>query len=799
MDNVEYKAGIEHTAKDGNLVFAVDVGTRIVAGVVGAWECETFRVVAAEVYEHRNRVMYNGQIHDIQEVARAVITIKCRLEKKLGSTLDKVYIAAAGRALKTIRVESTADLAPDQDIDDKLLRALETEALKSAREKVSQEASTSIEKFDFVGCSILKMYLDGYPIGNLLGHRGDNIKIEMLAAYLPRAVNFSLFSVMKKAGLVVAGMTLEPIAALNATVAKENRKLNIALVDIGAGTTDIAITKNGIISGCEMILNAGDNITDLISEHYLTDFNASEKIKYSIYEECEEISFKDIFGRSVKISREEAYKVILPGIKELALDVAETILTGNGTKPSAVIVVGGGCKLPEFNRRLAEALDMDFDRVTTGSRDTIANLVCDLDILKGPEAVTPFGIALCGADDHNFFSEYMTIYLNGEPVRLQEAKSYSVTDVLDYAFIKPSDYMPNPGKPLNFLLNGEPMTVMGGAGKPIGILVNGKEAGLDAPLSFGDEVTVERAEDGRNARVHISDLAPNAETGTVTFGGDIYYIAPKAYINGAECPMSAEVREGDSVGLITRTTVRMFMDECIKSEAGTVYCVNGSIVDESCILKPGDEISVLEETLGPSGEMINEPSDGLTIEPSNELSIEPPDETQDEPSHELTIRPPDELMIKPSDELLIKPPDETAPEPPDGLVIKPPDATPDELTIKPSAVTPDEPPADISYETVSDISYEAGSDLSDETVAGISDETVTGEAELYESIININGADVRISSDSGEKFLVDALNYVDLDNVDKKGRLILTINGVPAGLSERIRPGDAITVKWAAE
>src|SRR5262245_42463467 len=86
------------------LVFALDIGTRSVVGVIRIQEDRKFKIITTEVIEHKNRSMLDGQIHDIDQVAIVVREIKDRIEKRLGFPLKKVAIAAAGRVLRTCQV-----------------------------------------------------------------------------------------------------------------------------------------------------------------------------------------------------------------------------------------------------------------------------------------------------------------------------------------------------------------------------------------------------------------------------------------------------------------------------------------------------------------------------------------------------------------------------------------------------------------------------------------------------------------------------------------------------------------------
>src|SRR5207244_3713448 len=98
----------------------------------------------------------------------------------------------------------------------------------------------SKEDYHCVGYSVVHYYLDGQPLANLVGQRAKGIEVELIATFLPRVVTDSLVAVCHQSGLEVTNLTLEPIAAINAAVPPNMRALNLALIDIGAGTSDVA-------------------------------------------------------------------------------------------------------------------------------------------------------------------------------------------------------------------------------------------------------------------------------------------------------------------------------------------------------------------------------------------------------------------------------------------------------------------------------------------------------------------------------------------------------------------------------
>lgn len=99
----------------------------------------------------------------------------------------------------------------------------------------------------------IRYQLNGYDINNLEGHKASKISVELIATFLPEEVVDGLYEAVEYAGLNVASLTLEPIAAMNIAIPEQYRLLNIGLVDVGAGTSDICLTKDGCIIAYGMI------------------------------------------------------------------------------------------------------------------------------------------------------------------------------------------------------------------------------------------------------------------------------------------------------------------------------------------------------------------------------------------------------------------------------------------------------------------------------------------------------------------------------------------------------------------
>ena len=258
-------------------IFALDIGTRSVIGIVAEQDDDgQLNIIATYRLEHTSRAMLDGQIHDVPQVAEVIIRVKNHLAEKVGE-LKNAAIAAAGRALYTMTGEASIEV--NGVVTDEIQTGLSFSAIQQAQAQLTAEKKIDAKIYYCVGFSTIYYELDGIKLKSLVGQRGNVAKTKVIATFLPRQVVDSMQVALNYASLDVRALTLEPIAAISVLVPPSMRHLNIALVDIGAGTSDVAITKNGSVIAYGMVPLAGDEVTEAISQKFLLDFNVAEEIK----------------------------------------------------------------------------------------------------------------------------------------------------------------------------------------------------------------------------------------------------------------------------------------------------------------------------------------------------------------------------------------------------------------------------------------------------------------------------------------------------------------------------------------
>lgn len=546
------------------LIFGLDIGTRSIVGTVGYKEQNKFNVVAMAVKYHETRSMIDGQIHDINKVSEDILCVKNELEKQLnGRKLTEVCIAAAGRVLKTAVGHGEYEFSENTTITQEYIHSIDLIGVEKAHDIILEELSESREttKYYCVGYTVIKYYLNEYEILNLEGHRGTKIGADVLATFLPEEVVSSLYAAVELAGLYVTNLTLEPIAAINVAIPEQFRLLNIALVDVGAGTSDICITKDGSIIGYGMIPSAGDEMTEALIKKYLIDFDTAEKLKM-VNPKRKTVTYKDIMGISHKITPEEILSTLDIIKKEITTRIASKIIELNGGEPvSAAFVVGGGGKLQGFTELLAKALKIPAERVALRGQEVMndINFLVE-DIKKDPLYVTPIGICLNYFDQKNNF---IFVTVNGDRIKLYNNDRLTIFDAAVQYGMPNEKIFPKRGDDITFKINGKSRIVRGYDGEAAVIRQNGKTVGMNALIEANDKIEIKESTKGESARILLHSLPEY--NGVLTFMvNDVPIVCPKfALVNGKPESQLYQICDGDEIemqGFYTLEQLLLYMD-----------------------------------------------------------------------------------------------------------------------------------------------------------------------------------------------------------------------------------------------
>ncbi len=733
-----------------NNVFGLDIGTRNVVGTVGyQTDDKEFVVTAQYVREHETRAMLDGQIHDIGRVAKTIKEVKDELEKQTGQPLEEVCIAAAGRVLKTVTTHVEYEYAQESVVTGEDVHTLDLLGIEKAQEALKEVNDTSY-KFYCVGYSTVKFFLNDEVFISLEGHKANKIGEDIIVTFLPEDVVDGLYAAVGQAGLSVANMTLEPIAAINVAIPENYRMLNIALVDVGAGTSDISITRDGSIIAYGMIPHAGDELTEVIVQHFLVDFNMAESIKLQSTT-SDTVTYKDIMSIEHTIPAQDVWDVAAPVVDNIAQEVSTKIRELNGDKTvSACFVVGGGGKIHGFTEKLAEDLDLPEERVALRGEEVLGDVTFEQeDIKKDPLLVTPIGICLNYYDQRNNF---IMVRFNGERIKLYDNNRLTIVDAALQAGFPNDELFPKRGTPINFTVNGVARLVRGEAGDGAVVTMNGKPASINTPLEPNSEIVIEPSTAGEAAVYKISQLDEyNHSVITFIINGRKVSCPRFVQVNGRLEPEDYSIRENDVIETRNYYTVRQiaqFMDLVIDTDQ--MIFVNNEEADLDTLVYENFSVEWKTDEYDVARIDNNNYNDTQESD-SDDASVLAEQDANSTESDNTVTRTSEQMMNQVLDELH----DEFAKE------------------AEASAVPENELPKNDIQEEIHE------EDSSENTVTVI----VNGEP------VELSGKDTYI--------FVDIFTHISFDLQAGKGRAIATvINGRDAQFSEELHEGDQIELYW---
>ena len=734
-----------------NLVFGLDIGTRSIVGTVGYLIKDKFHVIGQTVKEHETRAMLDGQIHDIQKVGSTIKAVKEELEKKLDVTLSDVCIAAAGRVLRTVTTKSEIKFEAEKEIDAEDIYNLLMNGVEQAYTEFAAKNDSDI-KFYCVGYTPMRYYMNDYQIGNLEGHKASRISCDFIATFLPDDVVDGLNKAVAIAGLSVINMTLEPIAAIQVAIPEKFRMLNLALVDVGAGTSDISITSDGTIVAYGMIPTAGDALTEIVVQNCLVEFETAEAIKRAAGGH-EVIEYTDILGLPQTIEPKKVLDMLDEKLEEMADEVATEIKRLNGDKSvSAVFVVGGGGTVPGYTEKLAKKLDIVKERVAIRGKEVMQSIEFENDdAIKDSLMVTPIGICLSYYAQSNNF---IFVEFNGQRLKLYDNGKLTVSDAAMQVSLSNEDLFPKRGKALTFTVNGKSKMIRGEQGDSCVIKLNNEPADLYTVINSGDKIEVIKSTAGADAKATLGSLKEIAEPLHIVVNGKQIELPRTALVNGKLENEFYDITDGDDIVIDNFYTVDQICG-MLDIKLTPNITVNGTPAKSSTKVYEDFTLDFSEEE-------------------QNELNERYEDEEAEETEEEEETEEAEE--VDESEEV-----EETA-----------------QVETTEAVETAEEAAGKESSEAVkaADTAEKNEPQTPSPGVISENDTATPSPGVIHDIEIVANGKNITMHGKASYVF-VDVFDYIDFDLRNPAGRSVITrVNGLDAAYMQELKEGDNLEIFW---
>jgi len=381
-------------------IVSMDIGTEYAKALIG--EVKNGKVEIIGVGKQRQKLtdMSSGAVTDISGVVENCDIALKRAEDMAGVVAKDAVVGIAGELVKggTTAV-SYRRAKPHVQIDmselKTILDRIQRQAFDKVKKELSWETGSSELEVKLVNAAVVDVYIDGYRVTNPIGFQGTDVTIQVFNAFAPMVHLGALQTVAANLDLNLINIAAEPFAVAKSVGMEDSNEFSAIFIDIGGGTSDIAVVNNGGVQGTKMFAIGGRSFTKRIASALVCSFEEAEKLKLD--HSAKKLSEKK--EKEVAEALERDVDVWLSGV-ELSLSEFENL----EHLPPRILLCGGGSKLPEIERVLTSTTwykELPFARrpkVDFVDPKDVNRVIDKTGELNSPQDITPMGLANLGLD-----------------------------------------------------------------------------------------------------------------------------------------------------------------------------------------------------------------------------------------------------------------------------------------------------------------------------------------------------------------------------------------------------------------
>ena len=385
-----------------NHAISLDIGTEFIKVLIFRIEDGKAHVIGSGIQRQKLSDMQGGKVTDISAVIENCDKALDQAVEKAGISPRQCIIGIAGELVKgtTTTVHYQRE-NPKAKVSLKELKEIvnivQKKSFDKARSALAWETGYSEIDVRLVKSAIVDVRIDGYKVTNPIGFQGRDMSVGIFNAFAPIVHLGALQTIAEELNLDLLAITSEPYAVARCVGLEELSDFSSIFIDVGGGTTDIAVVRNGGVEGTRMFALGGRVFTKSIANALETDFLEAEKLKLQYAEG--KIKKDSELNQKIAKSLSNDCDVWLSGV-ELALEEFSNI----DLLPSKILLCGGGCLLPEivksldrkeWVKRLPFARQPKVDFIKPSQ---VANVKDETGKLTGSQDITPMAMANLAID-----------------------------------------------------------------------------------------------------------------------------------------------------------------------------------------------------------------------------------------------------------------------------------------------------------------------------------------------------------------------------------------------------------------
>ena len=332
-------------SNDQDYLVGLDVGTEFVKALIAKVDDDQLKIVGVGRARQNTSDMHSGAIADITGVVRNCEEALAQAEEMAGLQAKQAVIGIAGELVKgvtnTIRYRRPQ---PDRPLDvsemEFIIEKVQERAQGKAQKQIGLETGNEEVEVKLVNSALVSIHIDGYKVSNPIGFQGRDVAVQIYTAFAPMVHIGALEKVADELNLDLLAVAAEPFAVSRTVLGNDaNSNFTAILVDVGGGTTDIAVVNDGGVEGTKMFGIGGRSFTRTIAQQLDLEYDAAEKLKVNLDSDKIKASIKKEASQAVDTTLD----VWLSGV-DLALSDFENV----DHLPNRILLCGGGASLDQL-------------------------------------------------------------------------------------------------------------------------------------------------------------------------------------------------------------------------------------------------------------------------------------------------------------------------------------------------------------------------------------------------------------------------------------------------------------------
>lgn len=386
----------------------LDIGTENVKALIARVNQDDLEIIGVGRAHQQLSDMQAGAIADIAGVVTNCETALSQAEEQAGITARSAIIGIAGELVKgtttTVKFTRKKPTTPLDILEmEKIITLVQQRAEDRAKQQLAWELGGKDVQIRLVNSALVSIEIDRYAVTNPIGFQGKEVVVQLYTAFAPMIHIGALERTAQELDLDLMAVAAEPFAVARSVIGNEpNATMSSILMDIGGGTTDIAVLHEGGVQGTKMFGIGGRAFTRAIEKDMGIEFNQAEEIKLALG--TSRIPRHKV--AAIERSLGKTLDVWLSGV-ELALGE----FTGLDHLPHQIMLCGGGSSLDLLVDRL-ERSDW-YRQLPFTRRPTVQRIQ--------PEQVVGISDVTGSVTDHTFITAMGLLRVGLDTLQQQDA------------------------------------------------------------------------------------------------------------------------------------------------------------------------------------------------------------------------------------------------------------------------------------------------------------------------------------------------------------------------------------------